>query len=461
MSKVMLVAPWFFYFENKRHRPARREWRSGPSTILLLATILRNKGHEVAVVDLFRDLASFVGAVEPCLANFQDKIANFKPDIIGISFFSLHCLEVQKIVTAARQQCTRSGLSTLLVAGGIHATVEPRMTVETLGFDYAFVGEGDIGIVRLAEGEDPNIIPGIAGPSTAEITQGDPPESLDTLPFPDWSLCDYHYYDQPSLARIGTRETSGLDMTAGRGCPFRCKFCAYPALSPVRFHSAEYLIAHMQYMLKEFGTRGIYFVDSSIGNNRKLLKIFCESLIAKGIPNQMEWYGNIRADQVNENLLTLMWRAGCRFLFYGFESGSQRMLDLMHKGTKVEDNLKVARLHEKLRFPYLASFVIGYPGETEEDWLKTIAHIRETRPPRCGMNSFTPFPGSPVYDELKQQGRLDLDNMLVWRQVGCINNPGCYTGIPRAKRGSLAGALRAAVKGASEEAKARWQGKAG
>lgn len=458
MSKVMLITPWNFWFEGKKNRLALDEWRSGPRSLLLLATILRDKDHEVVVVDLARDLAIHDGAVQPCLAGLQAAVANFRPDVVGVTFFSVHCVEVKRITTAVRRQCEQSGLNPLLVAGGIHATVEPGMAVKDLGFDCAFAGEGDIGIIQLAEDVEPSQIPGVVTSPSDWVTRGEIVRDLDTLPFPDWSLCDYRFYDQPSLARTLHRRTRGLDIMASRGCVFQCAFCAFRIQSShVRFHSARYLVNQMRYMAKEFGTEGFRLVDSSVGNNRKQLREFCELLIAEGLSNRMEWYANVRTDQVNEDLLKLMWRAGCRWLFYGFESGSQRMLDLMHKGTKVEENVEVARLHEKLHFPYMASFIVGYPGETEADLQKTIDLIRQTRPPRCSLNPFTPFPGSPIYDELKARGKLELDGVEAWRRIGWVGGrksyegDASYTKISPARLRVLVKELRAVAKSVTRD----------
>src|SRR3989337_1791764 len=103
-------------------------------------------------------------------------------------------------------------------------------------------------------------------------------------------------------------------------------------------------------MAREFSLDAIYFTDSTIGNNRKLIYEFCELMIEHGTAEHQEWYANIRPNQVDEEQLKLMWRAGCRFLFYGFESGSQRVLDLMVKGIDVEANYRAAELHNRLRF---------------------------------------------------------------------------------------------------------------
>lgn len=430
MTKVMLVQPWNYHDENVPEHDLSHEWRNGPYSLLLLATILRDCGHQVVVVDMLRDLVVLRGKVEACLNQLSGNIEQFRPDIIGFGFFSIHYLEVREAVSVARQTCTRIGINPIFIAGGIHASIEPKGCLSDLGFDCAFVGEADLGLPRLAEGQKPENVPGIVGSRTQMHIKGEEVRELDSLPFPDWSLCDYRFYATPSFGKIKFRQSRSLDMLMGRGCVYRCAFCAYPALSAVRFYSAQYLVEQIEYMRRRFSIDGIYFIDSSVGNNRRLLREFCELMIHSGTARRVEWYANMRPNQVNEELLKLMWRAGCRYLLYGFESGSQRILDLMVKRMLVDDNYKVAELHSKLRFPYHASIILGYQGEREEDILKTIQLLHKTRPPVIGINWYVPLPGSPDYIRLKADGTIRTDDPTEWRRIGEVNSSHVYADVP-------------------------------
>ena len=435
MAKVMLVQPWNYHDEGVVTHRLEHEWRNGPYSLLLLASELTRAGHEVRVCDMIRDLVVLRGNVELCLAELSMSIEDFRPDIIGFGFFSIHYFEVKKAVEHARRTCERIGISPMFLAGGIHASTEPEGTVRDLGFDYSFRGEGDIGLVQIADGARPESVNGVYSPRKLQMAdcgsaKGDQPRALDDLPFPDWSLCDYKFYAAPSWAKVKVRRISSLDMISGRGCVYKCAFCAYNALSSVRFHSAEYLVDQMEYMYKNFNVGGIYFTDSTIGNNRKLIGEFSELMIRRGLADKMEWYGNIRPNQVTEKELKLWWRAGCRYLFYGFESASQRVLDLMVKGCKVEANYKAAELHNRLKFPYHASILLGYPGEREEDIQLTLDFMRQTKAPSIGVNWYVPLPGSPDYDKLKAEGVIKTDDPMEWRRIGEVNSSRVYADVP-------------------------------
>lgn len=457
MAKVMLVQPWNYHDEGVEEHDLANEWRNGPYSLLLLATQLKAKKHDVLIVDMIRDLVVMKGDVDACLSGLARQIRSFRPDIIGFGFFSIHYFEVKRAMEVARKACEDSGLKTMFIAGGIHASTEPHSTIRDLGFDYSFVGEADVGIVRLADGEKATAVPGVVAHEADKHGKGEAVERLDSLPFPDWSLCDTGFYAFPSFGKIKYKASKSLDMIMGRGCVYKCAFCAYNALSAVRFYSAEYLAEQMEYMHREYGVDAVYYTDSTIGNNRKLIRELCELLIRRGTADRIEWYANIRPNQVTEEELKLMWRAGCRFLFYGFESGSQRVLDLMVKGIKLEANYKAAELHNRLKFPYHASMLLGYPGEREEDILQTFEFLEKTKPPIVGVNWYVPLPGSPDYDKLKAEGVIKTEDPMEWRRIGEVNSCRVYADVPEQRfRELYARAERMAYQDIPKVAAAAW-----
>jgi radical SAM superfamily enzyme YgiQ (UPF0313 family) len=457
MARVMLVQPWNYHDEGVTGQAVAEQWRNGPYSLVLLATQLRQRGHDVAIVDMIRDLVVAEGDVDATLAKLQADVVAFRPDILGFGFFSIHYFETIRAVQAARDACRRAGLSTVFVAGGIHASTEPELTLRDMGFDLAFLGEADVSLVRFADTGDPRCVPGIVAAAQPACGFGPKQEVLDDLPFPDWSLVDFRFYAQPSRGKVKTRYTRSLDLIMGRGCVYKCSFCAYPTLSSVRFHSAEYLVEQVDYMRRAFGVDSVYFTDSTIGNNRRLVVRFSELMIARGLADTVEWHANIRPNQVNEELLRLMWRAGCRFLFYGFESASQRVLDLMAKGCKASDNDRAMALHERLGFPYHASLLLGFPGETEADVLETLAFMRRCGAPSMGVNWYVPLPGSPDYDRLKAAGALDVDDPRLWRQIGEVNGSRLYADVEEGRfRELFAEAERIAYQDAQARQRGLW-----
>jgi radical SAM superfamily enzyme YgiQ (UPF0313 family) len=440
MARVMLCQPWNFHDENVVHNDLENEWRCAPYSIVLLATLLRKRGHTVRAVDLIERLVTNRGDLHRTLEDYAEEIRQFRPEILGIGFFSIHYLEVQRLVRFSRRVCKQAGLPTTFIAGGIHASTEPSLTLKNLEFDHVFVGEAEISLAKFCDGADPGTIPGVVGAATpkksslieshtqgpawlgrlASPHKGEILEALDTLPFPDYSLVNTPFYARPNRAKFRTFLASSLDMLMGRGCVYRCAFCAYNALASVRFHSAEYLVEEVAYLEREFGVDSVYFMDSTIGNNQPLLYEFSELMERRGLNRRIRWNGCLRPNQVSGKLLTALTRGGCAHLLYGFESNSDRVLKLMQKDCKVEDNEKAASLHREMDVPYTASMLMGYPGEREEDILASIDFIQRHKPPVSGFNWYIPLPGSPDYDQLRARGLIDRDDPMEWRKIGEI-----------------------------------------
>ena len=452
MARVMLCQPWNFHDEGIVHDDLENEWRCAPYSLVLLATLLRRQGHTVAVVDLIERLVTNRGDLPGTLDQYADRIREFQPDIIGMGFFSIHYIEVQRLVRFSRGVCERAGLRTTFIAGGIHASTEPSRTLTNLDFDYVFIGEAEISLPKFCDGADPRTIPGVLGhqaktpgalgeahatgaarlgtlmfPDKSEVLH-----DLDTLPFPDYSLVNHAFYARPNRAKFRTFLASSLDILMGRGCVYRCAFCAYNALSTVRFHSAEYLVEEVDYLAKQFQIDSFYFMDSTIGNNQPLLYRFAELMEERGLNRRIRWNGCVRPNQISRTLLTAITRAGCAHILYGFESNSDRMLKLMSKDCKVADNERAASLHREMNAPYTASMLMGYPGEREEDILASIDFVTRHKPPVSGFNWYIPLPGSPDYDQLREKGLIDRDDPMEWRKIGEIASQArLFSEVPR------------------------------
>jgi radical SAM superfamily enzyme YgiQ (UPF0313 family) len=438
MARVILVQPWNFHDEDVIHDDLMNEWRPAPYSLVLLGTLLRQNGHQVKVIDLIERLVTNKGDLPLTLRQYEDELTQFKPDILGIGFFSIHFVEVHKLVQLSRRICRKAGLPTLFIAGGIHASTEPAHTLAHLDFDYVFIGEAEISLTKFCDGVDPDTIPGVVGRArvTAGIEtraaapskmgtlvfphKGETLTDLDRLPFPDYSLVNAGFYSQPNRAKFRTFLARSLDVLMGRGCVYRCSFCAYNALSSVRFHSAEYLADEVEYLRSDFAVDSFYFMDSTIGNNQPLLHEFCDQMLSRELNSQLRWNGCMRPNQIRRPLLTTLLRSGCWHLFYGFESNSERMLKAMAKDCTIADNEKAATLHRDMAAPYTASMLMGYPSEREEDIFMSIEFIKRHKPPVCGFNWYIPLPGSPDYDQLKAKGLIDREDPMEWRKIGEI-----------------------------------------
>jgi len=440
MASVALINPWNFHEEGIAYRSEQlmHIWRNPPMGLVLLATELCEVGHDVTICDLERDLVVNGGDLQATLAGLRKSLEKIQPDFVGVTILSVRYLEAQRIVELCDKLRCNMAHNPKIVVGNIHSTVEPEATLrDNPAVDVAFVGEADKPFLHLVNGEPIEEISGVAFRQDKSIVVKPPwyAPNLDELPFPNWNFIDVEFYTAPSYAAHARtkRPAHSLDIIISRGCPYRCTFCAYNKMR-YRWNSPEYVVKNIEYMLDNFNIDSMYFLDSSIGNNRKQLEAICKILIEKGLNNRFHWSANMRCNQVDEELLRQMWRAGCRKLFYGFESGSQRVLDAMKKGCTVEQNEKVAHLHRKLEFPYHASMIMGFVGETVEDLEMTLRWLERARPPIVGVNTYVPLPGSEDYYELKKTGKVKVEDPRIWRMIGEVNNPNApiFCNIPSA-----------------------------
>ena len=264
-------------------------------------------------------------------------------------------------------------------------------------------------------------IKGFFFPGKYSVEKADVIPNLDELPFPDWDLIDKDFYTQPSHQISNATTHKVMPITFGRGCMYRCNFCAHNCFLYARCHSSEYFIRKMEWVSHQCGVNTFIIQDSSIGNFRNTWKEVCYKLIEQGTPYQ--WWANLRVNQVDEEFLRLLKEAGCIKLFFGFESGSQRILDKMNKRITVEQCRQAAFLCHKIEIPFYTSYIVNYFGETEEDLKLTEQLILETQPTSLAINKFSPVPGAIDYDNNISIIKPYIKDIHDWTTLGMLDFP--------------------------------------
>lgn len=428
MATILLINPWNFHDEGicYSNTQLQRIWRDPPLGLVQIATELHDIGHDVVVCDLERDLVNNRGDVELTMSQLRIKLREIEPDFVGIGFLSVRYLEAQKIIQLCDEIRSEMRRPFKICAGNIHATSEPELTLaDNPPLDVIFLGEADNTFLEWVNGTPMEQISGIAfrKNDTIIIKGRGIISEIDNLPFPDWNFIDVNFYTAPTYTGKSPDRSvpaRSLILISSRGCVYNCSFCVYNK-PKFRYNSPEYVVKNIEYMLDNFSIDVINFVDSSIGNNYTHLTGVCNEIIKRGLNKRFRWTANMRANQITEDILKLMWKAGCRKLLYGFESGSQRVLDLMKKKLTVEQNTYAVRLHRKLGFPCVASMIIGFPGETVDDLERTLKWLQSVRPHYVGINTYVPLPGSEDYFRLKSEGKIDIKNPYTWRVIGEVN----------------------------------------
>ena len=355
-----------------------------PLGILYVAAAMREAGHEVLVLD----------ADPQQRRDLVDVVVAHRPALVGLSFLTM---TYDRAVTLAGALAARLP-GVFLVAGGAHVTADPLGSIEALPLDAVVVGEGERTLVALAHalasGGALGSIPGVVtragrGPEVV------PEQDLDTLSFPARDLLGHGTYLRPPGLIRGWAASGIASMLGSRGCPFKCSYCAsHQQLGRrVRMRSPGNIVAELEQLRRDDGIRGVYWVDDVFTHDRAWTLEVCDAIRPLGL----SWGCQSRADAVDGPLLRAMRAAGCVQVDVGVESGSPRILKQMHKGVTPEQVVEAFDLIHGAGLRTGASFIVGYPGETEDDIEATAALAARIRSDWTVFFFATPYPGTELW----------------------------------------------------------------
>jgi radical SAM superfamily enzyme YgiQ (UPF0313 family) len=293
------------------------------------------------------------------------------------------------------------GAKTIVI--GPHVTALPKESLEKYPeLDYVIIGEAEEGIRELIDAiEDKKPLDTVRGigfkkdDGTICITGDRPPiEDLNALRYPRHDLLPLDKYVLPIIGKKYT-----FVMTS-RGCPFNCIFCRSPVMwgKKVRKRSPDNVIGELK-ELKKIGVDNIIFHSDTFTLDRKWILELCQKMIDEKL--NIRWIANSRANTIDKELLTLMKAAGCWMIAYGFESGSQEVLDRSKKEITLEQIRNAARWTDEAGIRIWGYFIIGLPGETKETIDQTIRLAKELPLTIANFAIGAPYPGTEFFQTAK------------------------------------------------------------
>lgn len=371
-----------------------------------LASVLLKAGHSVEVID--------AAAHRLNKHEVLKEIKKRKFDVLAVGglitlFNYLKWLtdEVRKINSNVK-----------IISGGSAVSSIPKLFIKKTGVDVGLLYESEITVLDVMNsfynGTPLENIPGIAfRNSNGEIIVTPLRErikDLDDIPFPAYHLFPMEIYLKYPL-ELGLKNHSKgrkwIRMIATRGCPWKCTFCHRNFGNTFRTRSPENIIAEMEMLYTKYGITFFNFMDETLTVNRNHTMELCNKLIEKKY--DFKWACLTRADLVSKELLQKMKQAGCVYVNFGLESGSQKMLDSVDKKIKVETMEQAVKWVQESDIEVAHSFMIGIPGETKETVQETIDFCR-----RLSLHPTfficTPYPGTILWDKLKQDGKITGDD---------------------------------------------------
>jgi anaerobic magnesium-protoporphyrin IX monomethyl ester cyclase len=349
------------------------------------------------------------------ISEVQAEVAKRQPKMVGITCSSLtygRCVETAK---AIKEVCPTS----TVVVGGPHPSYMPETLLQHQEIDYVVIGEGEAAMVGLAQaitqGQPKAAVAKIAGVAckingqTIQTPQQFI-QDLDPLPYPARHLLPLKMYDR-ALMYLDAKPVDTMSIL--RGCPYQCAYCETRELwgSSCRAFSPQRVVDEIKHLTENYGTKGIYFVGDNFTINKSRTSELCRLIKENRL--DIEWICETRADLVNKELLVEMKSAGCQTMFFGVESGSERIQQKLNKNMDLAEVKRTFELCRQVGIKTSTSFMLGIPGETVEDMHETFKYAKSLNVDFCQFNIYLACPGSKLYDEVISQGLYDqMDNYL-------------------------------------------------
>jgi radical SAM superfamily enzyme YgiQ (UPF0313 family) len=361
-----------------------------------LAAVLEKNHYQVDVIDC--------QVLKLSLEDFRNEIIKRQPDIVGVTSSTLTYQTALKLVKIAREVCPNC----ITIAGGSHVTFwDDHALEECPELDIIVRREGENTVLELVQlieaGKSFSEVLGTTCRKDGKIVRNpDRPyiEDLDSLPFPARHLWPMEKFRE--LEDI-------LYLATSRGCVYWCEFC-----TTVRMHGRKYrmrspknVVDELEFLHKTYGVKKFTFCDDAFTVDQPRTESLCNEILQRGL--KIEWNCGTRVDMLTQDLLAKMKTAGCVSVWFGVESGTQQVLDAMKKGISPELTMKVLGWVREAGLMPVPNVILGFPGETKESAWKTIKFVEKVAPDAVGFyNVATPFPGTPMYDMVKEKGWLRI-----------------------------------------------------
>lgn len=399
MKKILFTHSYFLRFDPK-------QWATGqpyaPLGTLYAAALTREHGYDVHFFD-----AMFARQAEEIIPQLE----NIKPDFFviyddGFNYLTKMCLTNMREAAFKMIQFAKEKGCKVIVSSS-DSTDRFEMYLNE-GADFILLGEAEQTLLELVNSIGKNEtdffhIEGLAfrhNNAVVKTARRSVMKELDTLPFPAWDLVDMEPYRNMWLKHAGY---FSMNMGTTRGCPFKCNWCAKPIYgNRYNVRSPENAVAELMMLKEKYNFDHIWFCDDIFGLKPGWVNAFANLVEKNKLHFKFKMQGRVDL-LLQENNIKDLARAGCDNIWMGAESGSQKILDTMDKGTTVEQIYEATHLLKKTGIKPSFFIQFGYLNETRADIEKTIGMINKLLPYEIGISVSYPLPGTGFYEKVKDQ----------------------------------------------------------
>ena len=406
-----------------------------PIGLAYLGASLRNAGHKVTIVDalgLDAGKSTYLGNQLILRGISFSDILNLIPedtDLIGFSgMFSSDWYTLKPLVNMIGEKFRKK----YFIAGGEHFTAAPEICLKQCeDLDAISLGEGEETLTELANAIDSNSswhnIAGLVIRDNNKFIKTGKRKRLievDEIPKPAWDLVPINNYLDLGLS-FGVERGRTMPMLASRGCPFQCTFCSSPYMWGTRWLARDpKLVAdEIEEYIEKYNINNIDFYDLTAIVKKSWIIEFCNELISRNLNITWQLPSGTRSEAIDDEVVPLLYKSGCKNMTYAPESGSEKTLVLIKKKVKLARMLKSLRSAVKIGINVKINIIIGFPGETHKDILMTFWYILKfsfAGAHDVSVMVFAPYPGSELYKDLIKKGTINHDDEY-WQKLACLD----------------------------------------
>jgi len=408
-KRILLVHPLGYPREAASKDISRLANIMPPLGLAGIAAYLEREGFPTSIIDCYARPEAESGLME--------EVRGGRAGLVGFSCTTSSFLDGARL--AREIKAVAPGVRT--VFGGVHVSaMKEKALRDHPEIDFAVVGEGESVLAELAgaDGEGCRDIPGlVCRDGNGEPAFSGYPEKLmelDDLPFPDYRKLAGFPGCYP-LPMFNYPRVPNATCISSRGCPYSCSYCDRSVFRRTfRFNSADYMIEHMKYLRRDYGVRHVNFYDDQFTFNRDRVMAFCAAL--QSATQGMTFNCAARAEHLDEELLREMKGGGCWMISLGIETGDAELLARHRSSSDLEQVTRAIHLVSDAGIRVKGLFMIGLPGETEASIRRSVDYMLGQPIDDINVAKFTPFPGSPVYDRIRDYGEFEED----WPSMDCM-----------------------------------------
>jgi len=412
-KKILLVHPLGYNPTEAKTDISRKANIMPPLGLASIAAYLEQNHIKSRIIDCYADPAS-----DALIVKYLEKE---KPGFVGFSCTTSSFLDGIRISTYIKKIAPY----TKIVFGGVHVSALKEKILQSYPIiDYIVVGEGEYTLNKLLDADVTdleqvkNIVFRKENGTIVFTGYRKKLIDLDTLPFPAYEKLS-GYPSSYKLPIFNYPKVPNASCISSRGCPYSCSYCDRSVFQrSFRYNSARYLYDHLKYLNDKFGIRHINFYDDQFTFNRSRVEEFAQLMIKKSL--KITFNCAARAEHLDLELLKLMKAAGCWMISLGIETGDENLLAQHRQNPDLEMMREKIHLIKKAGIRVKGLLMMGLPGESEESIKKSKAYVFALPIDDFNLAKFTPFPGSPIYQQIKEQKESLGTFEENWEKMDCM-----------------------------------------